>query len=380
MKRICILGSTGSIGQQTLEIIAAFPEHFSVDSLSANSQVELLAEQARRFNARVAIITQPELLPALRAALTGCDTVAQTGMPALEEIAASPDNELVVTAIVGSVGLLPLLAAIQAGKCIALANKEPLVAAGKLVMDEVARCHATILPVDSEPSAIFQCLQGQDRGGLSRILLTASGGALQHMSQAELAQVTPEIALNHPTWQMGTKITIDSATLMNKGLEVIEASWLFQIPLADIDIVIHPQSIIHSLVQFHDGTLLAQMGMPTMRTPIQYALGYPKRLPHDWAPFDLATQGCLSFSRPDFSRFPAPALARQAAECGGSMPTCLNAANEVAVMAFLAGRISFCEIMSLVERALTAHQQIPDPDLATILAVDQSIRDEMACW
>lgn len=380
MKRICILGSTGSIGQQTLEIIAAFPEQFAVDSLSAHSQVDLLAAQARRFHARVAVIMQEELLPALRTALAGCNTVAQAGMPALEEIAATHENDLVVTAMVGSVGLLPLLAAIRAGKSIALANKEPLVAAGKLVMDEVTRYNAKILPVDSEPSAIFQCLQGQDRGGLARILLTASGGALQHMSQAELAQVTPEIALNHPTWRMGPKITIDSATLMNKGLEVIEAHWLFQMPLKNIDIVIHPQSIIHSLVQFHDGSLLAQMGQPTMRTPIQYALGYPKRLPHNWAPFDLAAQACLSFSRPDFSRFPAPKLARQAAECGGSMTTCLNAANEVAVGEFLAGQIGFCEIIQLVERALAAHNLIPEPDLASILAVDQQVREEVAGW
>ena len=380
MKRVCLLGSTGSIGRQALDIIAAFPDRFLVDALSAHSQVELLAQQARRFDARVAIIMREELLPALRAALAGSRTRAEAGMSGLEEAAASSDNEVVLTAMVGAVGLLPLLAAVRAGKCIALANKEPLVAAGHLVMASATRYGATLLPVDSEPSAIFQCLQGQHRGGLKRILLTASGGALQHMSSEELAQVTPQAALRHPTWSMGDKITIDSATLMNKGLEVIEAHWLFGVPLSAIDIIIHPQSIVHSLIEFHDGTLLAQLGSPSMRTPIQYALSYPERLAQNWAPLDLFTQGALSFAAPDFSRFPAPALARRAALAGGSMPTCLNAANEVAVNAFLQGHIRFTDIACLVERALEGHEAITKPDLTSVLAVDQEVRKEVARW
>jgi 1-deoxy-D-xylulose-5-phosphate reductoisomerase len=272
------------------------------------------------------------------------------------------------------------LAAIKRKKDIALANKEPLVAAGQLVMDAVMQGRATLLPVDSEPSAIFQCLQGQDRGGLARILLTASGGALKHLSQEELQRVTPDQALKHPTWQMGNKITVDSATLMNKGLEVIEAHWLFGVPLRQIDIIIHPQSIVHSLVEFRDGVLLAQLGIPTMRTPIQYALGYPERLPHNWAPLDLFRQGELTFRTPDFSRFPCPQLARQAALAGGTMPTCLNAANEVAVEAFLAHRIGFMDIPRVIERALAAHRPTAYPLLDVVLAVDEDVRQQVGHW
>ncbi|HEX2952100.1 MAG TPA: 1-deoxy-D-xylulose-5-phosphate reductoisomerase, partial [Armatimonadota bacterium] len=339
MKSICLLGSTGSIGRQTLDIVAAFPDRFTITALTAHSNVDLLIEQARQFHAPTVVIMREDLLPALREGLAGTDTRILVGMPGLLEVASAADCDLVVTAMVGSAGLLPLLAAAEAGKMIALANKEPLVAAGHLVMDAISGGAATLLPVDSEPSAIFQCLQGQDRGGLSKLLITASGGALKHLTSEELNNVTPEQALKHPTWQMGCKITVDSATLMNKGLEVIEAHWLFGVPLRNINIVIHPQSIVHSLIEFQDGSLLAQLGKPTMRTPIQYALGYPERLPHNWAPLDLMQLGTISFSAPDFSRFPAPMLARQAAIEGGTMPTCLNAANEIAVQAFLEKRI-----------------------------------------
>ncbi len=380
MKSVCVLGSTGSIGTQALDILAAFPDRFRVTALTAHRQVELLAEQARRVHAGAAVIMDEALLPALRAALAGTETRALAGMDGLLEVAAEPACEIVLAAMVGAAGLLPLLAAARAGKTIALANKEPIVAAGQLVMQAVAEHGATLIPVDSEPSAIFQCLQGQDRGGVAELLLTASGGPLKAMSAEELERVTPEMALRHPTWSMGAKVTVDSATLMNKGLEVIEAHWLFGVPLAQIGIVIHPQSIIHSLVAFRDGSLLAQLGSPSMRTPIQYALGYPERLPHNWAPLSLAEVGSLTFAAPDFSRFPCPELARQAAVTGGTQPACLNAANEVAVAAFLAHRLGFLEIPRLVERALTAHRSIANPDLATVLAVDRAVREDVAHW
>jgi 1-deoxy-D-xylulose-5-phosphate reductoisomerase len=298
----------------------------------------------------------------------------------LQAIAADAEADIVLAGMVGMAGLLPLLAAARAGKTIALANKEPIAAAGELVMREIAAGGATLIPVDSEPSAIFQCLQGQDRGGVIRLLLTASGGALRDRTPDQLERVTPDEALRHPTWVMGPKVTVDSATLMNKGLEVIEAHWLFDVPLERIDIVIHPQSIVHSLAEFRDGSLLAQLGAPSMRTPIQYALGYPERLPHNWAPLDLPRIGTLTFSAPDFSRFPCLALARRAAQAGGTAPTCLNAADEVAVAAFLEGRIGFMDIPRLIDRALAAHHPIPHPTLEEILTVDRVVRGEVAAW
>jgi 1-deoxy-D-xylulose-5-phosphate reductoisomerase len=379
MRALTILGSTGSIGRQTLDIVAAFPGRFRVRALAAGANVALLAQQARHFAAETAVIGRHELLPALRDALRGTPTRALAGMEGLLEIAAEP-CDLLVAAMVGAVGLRPLLAAVEAGRTVALANKEPLVAAGALVMTAAASRGATLLPVDSEPSAIFQCLQGQHREGLARLWLTASGGAFRDLSADALAHVTPAQALHHPTWEMGPKITVDSATLMNKGLEVIEAHWLFGMPLADIHIVIHPQSIVHSLVEFRDGSLLAQLGVPSMRTPIQYALGYPERLPHNWAPLNLLEAGTLTFAAPDFSRFPCPALAREAALAGGTAPACLNAANEVAVAAFLEGKIGFMDIPNLVERALTAHTAITEPTLEDILAVDAGIREEVGHW
>ncbi|MHB0937603.1 MAG: 1-deoxy-D-xylulose-5-phosphate reductoisomerase [Armatimonadota bacterium] len=380
MKSVCLLGSTGSIGRQALDIIAAFPERFRVSALSAGSQVELLAEQARRFNAPAAVIYREELAPALRDALAGTGTRVLAGMEGLLEVAADETADIVLGGMVGVVGLLPLLAAARAGKTIALANKEPIVAAGELLMREIAEHGATLIPVDSEPSAIFQCLQGQDRGGVNGVLLTASGGALRELTPEQLERVTPAEALRHPTWSMGPKITVDSATLMNKGLEVIEAHWLFGMPLERIGIVIHPQSIVHSLVAFRDGSLLAQLGVPSMRTPIQYALGYPERLPHNWAPLDLLQVGSLEFSAPDFARFPCLALARQAGEAGGTLPACLNAADEAAVAAFLAGRIGFMDIPRLVDRALTAHHPLPHPTLDDILDVDRAVLEEVAHW
>jgi 1-deoxy-D-xylulose-5-phosphate reductoisomerase len=380
MTTLALLGSTGSIGRQTLEIAARFPERFRVATLAANSQVDLLAAQARRFGAETVVLGDETRLPALRAALAGTSTRILAGMDGLIEAAADPAVDILVAAMVGAAGLRPLLAAVTAGKRIALANKEPLVAAGSLVMAAVAAHGATLLPVDSEPSAIFQCLQGQPRDAVAALWLTASGGAFRDLSPEELARVTPAQALRHPTWEMGPKITVDSATLMNKGLEVIEAHWLFGVPLPDIRIVMHPQSIVHSLVEFRDGSLLAQLGVPSMCTPIQYALGYPDRLPQSWAPLDLLALGQLTFAAPDFSRFPAPALAREAALAGGTLPAVLNAANEVAVAAFLEGRIGFLDIPRLVERALTAHAPIAHPSLDEILAVDEEVRDVVGHW
>ncbi len=374
------MGSTGSIGRQTLDIIDAFPGRFRVRALAAGSNVELLAAQARRYYAETAVIGDSALLPALRAALTGTDIDARAGLAGMLEIAADPACDLLMAAMVGAAGLRPLMAAVEAGKTVALANKEPLVAAGALIMAAAARHGATLLPVDSEPSAIFQCLQGQHRAGLARLWLTASGGPFRHLVIDDLAGVTPAQALDHPTWRMGPKITVDSATLMNKGLEVIEAHWLFGVPLAEIHIVIHPQSIVHSLAEFRDGSLLAQLGVPSMRTPIQYALGYPERLPHNWAPLNLMEAGTLTFTEPDFSRFPCPALARQAALAGGAAPACLNAANEVAVAAFLDGKIGFLDIPRLVERALVAHTPVATPTLDDILAVDAAVREQVGHW
>lgn len=380
MKSICILGSTGSIGRQALEIVAAFPDRFRVTAVAADRQVDLLAAQARRFGAARAVIMREALLPALRDALAGTDTEALCGMEALVDTAADPESDTVLAAMVGAAGLLPVMAAAAQGKRIALANKEPIVAAGPLMLDAVARGGAMLLPVDSEPSAIFQCLQGQDRGGLARLVLTASGGPFRGYTPEQLATVTPEQALDHPTWRMGQKITVDSATLMNKGLEVIEARWFFDLPLDHIDIVIHPQSIIHSLVEFQDGSLLAQLGMPSMCTPIQYALSYPERLPHNWAPLDLARIGTLQFQAPDFSRFPCLALARQAGNIGGTMPAVLNAANEVAVSAFLDHRIGFMEIPCVIERLMAKHTPMASPTLDDILAVDRETRELADAW
>jgi 1-deoxy-D-xylulose-5-phosphate reductoisomerase len=379
MRSICLLGATGSIGSQALDIIAAFPSRFRITALAAHSQVELLADEARRFKVQTAVIAREELLPELQHALAGSGIRALAGMDGLLEVAAG-NYDILLAAMVGAAGLLPLLKAAECGKTIALANKEPIVAAGGLVMQAVEDGGATLIPVDSEPSAIFQCLQGQDRPALAKILLTASGGPLKALTPEQLEKVTPEAALRHPTWSMGAKITVDSASLMNKGLEVIEAHWLFDMPLAQIGVVIHPQSIIHSLVEFHDGSLLAQLGIPTMRTPIQYALSYPERLPHNWAPLDLQQIGTLTFDAPDFSRFPCLALAREAALQSGTMPTCLNAADEAAVAAFLAGQIGFMDIPRLVERALEAHHRIAEPTLDDVLAVDQSVREQVADW
>ncbi len=371
MKRIAILGSTGSIGTQTLEIVDRFPDRLEVAALAAGRNVELLIQQAKQFRPERVSVQREENLARVRDALSGTDV--QIGTDACE--VARADADLVVGAFVGSAGLRPVLEALRHGTDVALANKEVLVMAGELVLAE-ARLHgARIRPLDSEHVAIHQCLAGQSQRAVKRVCLTASGGPFRQASPDELAAATPDDALAHPNWDMGSKITIDSATLMNKGFEVIEARWLFDLEPDRIDVVIHPESIVHSMVEFVDGTWLAQLGVPDMRGPIAYALAMPERLPlPDLAPLDLAALGALHFEAPDHARFPALGLARDALAAGGAAPAVLNAANEIAVEAFLTRRIRFTAIAKLAEKVLRKQGGRPAPDLEAILEADRRAR------
>ena len=377
-KRIAILGSTGSIGRQTLEVCAAHPERLRVVALAAGTNAALLAEQALAFSAKVAVIAETDHEPALRRALSASGIEAQSGCAALDGIGARDDVDIVVAGLAGMAGLAPVLAAVRAGKRVAIANKEPLVAAGELITREAVRSGAQLVPVDSEHSALFQVLEGRDRATVKRLLLTASGGPFRDLTDEELWQVTAEQALAHPTWVMGRKITVDSATLMNKGLEVIEARWLFGLPVSQIEVVIHPQSIVHSAVEFVDGSMLAQMGRPDMRLPIQYALSYPDRWEADWGRLDLTAVGRLDFRPLDRERFPCVRLAYEAAAIGGTMPAVLNAADEVAVARFLSGGIKLPEIARLVEQAMSRHSPIAHPDLDDIERVDAGTRRQLS--
>ncbi len=374
MKRIVILGATGSIGRQTLDIVRAHADRLQVVGLAAGGNAELLAQQVAEFRPAVAALaetragrTAPADWPAHTRLLLGPEAV--TGLAAL------PDADLVVAAITGVIGLQPLLAALAAGKDVALANKEPLVAAGRLVTQAAARAQAQLIPVDSELSAIFQALKGEDPRTVKRILLTASGGPFRDRSAGELAEVTPEEALSHPTWRMGRKVTIDSATLANKGFEVFETKWLFGVRFDQIEVVVHHQSIVHSLVEFQDGSVMAQLGLPDMRAPIQQALFYPKRVPSDLPRLDLAQVGTLTFAEPDPARFPCLRLAYQAAEAGGTAPAALNAADEAAVERFLAGQVRFTDIPAIIEETLSAHEPLPDDSLEDILSADARARE-----
>ncbi|MDI6870386.1 MAG: 1-deoxy-D-xylulose-5-phosphate reductoisomerase [Bacillota bacterium] len=352
MRRVTILGSTGSIGTQALEVIAAYPEEFAVVGLAAGRRVELLAEQVRRYRPERVVVAGPEEAAALQA-LLGPETPTDTawGEEALSAAAAAP-AEVVLVAVVGARGLVPTLAALEAGRTVALANKESLVCGGELVHAALARGGGRLVPVDSEHSAIFQCLQGAAPGEVRRIILTASGGPFRGRRPDELREVTPEAALAHPTWRMGRRVTVDSATLMNKGLEVIEAHWLFGLAFDRIQVVIHPESIVHSLLELVDGSVLAQLGWPDMRLPIQYALLYPQRRPGERRPLNLAAVGQLTFAPVEWAAYPCLRLAVQAGAAGGSWPAVLNAADEVAVEAFLEGRLPFPEIASVVEAVL----------------------------
>jgi 1-deoxy-D-xylulose-5-phosphate reductoisomerase len=350
-RRVTILGSTGSVGQNTVDLLSRNPQAFEVEALTANRNPDRLAEQARALRARFAAIADPAHYPALKEALAGSGIETACGAQAIVEAASRP-ADWVMAAIVGAAGLSPTLAAIQRGAIVALANKEALVCAGALVMQEVTRCHATLLPVDSEHNAIWQCFDLTRADTIERIILTASGGPFRERRLEDMRDVTPQQAVAHPNWSMGAKISVDSATMMNKGLELIEAHHLFQLPLDRVDVVVHPQSIVHGAVVYRDGSVLAQLGSPDMRTPIAYALAWPGRIETPTKRLDLAAVGRLTFEAPDERRFPALRVAREALIRGGGCPTVLNAANETAVNAFLEGRIGFLQIVETVEGTL----------------------------
>ncbi len=377
MKRISLLGSTGSIGVSTLDVIASHPDEFTVIALAAGRNIALLLTQIKRFRPSVAAVMDEEDASNLRRLLGPNTTPAVfSGPEGYREAAAAANADMVVSAMVGAAGLLPTLDAIEAGKAIALANKETLVMAGGIVCRKAAEKGVNIIPIDSEHSAIFQCLQGHRRQDLRRIILTASGGPFLNASPEELMTVTPAQALRHPNWTMGRKITIDSATMMNKGLEVIEAGWLFSLPVTAIDVLIHPQSIVHSLVEYRDGSMIAQLGVPDMRGPIAYALSFPQRLLRNETPLDLSEVGNLTFSKPDLQRFPALKLAYAAAQKGGTMPAVMNGANEVAVAAFIDRKIDFINISRVVEKVLTRHSVQEEPEIDDILDADRWARKE----
>lgn len=356
MKKLTILGSTGSIGVSTLEIVAAHPDRFQVVALTGGNNLELLKSQIEAFSPKIAAVISEESARKLRKSLKGVKTEILHGVPGMIAAATAEETTMVVAAIVGAAGLVPTVAAIKAGKDVALANKETLVTAGRLIMDMVRDRGVKLYPVDSEHSAVFQSLEGHRKEDLKRIILTASGGPFYRYPVTRLAEVSIDDALNHPNWSMGKKITIDSATMMNKGLEVIEARWLFDVPVEQISVVIHPQSIIHSMVEYRDGCVMAQMGVPDMKAPIAYALTYPERVPAGVRGLNLTDVGSLTFFEPDNQRFPALALAYRAVNDGESMPAVMNAANEVAVEAFLTGRIRFTEIAAVIEKTMDAHQ------------------------
>ncbi len=376
MKRISILGSTGSIGRNALSVVAAHPDRLEIVGLAAGRNVGRFIEQARRFQPRLVAMASTTAIDEVRHALSDGTAdppaCAPAGADGLEEVATHPDADVIVCATSGTAALQAVLAAIVAGKTIALANKEVLVMAGALMM-EAARTHgATILPVDSEHNAIHQCLQGRVSTEVTRLLLTASGGPFRRWPADKLPGVTPREALDHPTWDMGPKITVDSSTLMNKGLEVIEARWLFDVGPDRIDVVVHPQSVVHSLVELRDGSVIAQLGVTDMRLPIQYALSYPERWQTELPPLDLAACGRLDFAQPDTGRFPCLGLAYRALEGGSALPVILNAANEVAVEAFLAGRLSFPGIATLIERSLDAGEHQGWSQVESLAAVREA--------
>ena len=372
-RRVTILGSTGSVGCNTLDLIERQPEAFAVEALTANDSVGRLAEQARRVGAKLAVVADSSRYQDLKEALAGSGVEVAAGARAVAEAADRP-AEWVMAAIVGAAGLAPTLAAVRRGAIIALANKETLVCAGSLMTTEVVRHGATLLPVDSEHNAIFQVLDFERLDAVDRITLTASGGPFRTLSRAAMAEVTPEQAVAHPNWDMGAKISVDSATMMNKGLELIEAHHLFGLDEARIDILVHPQSVVHSMVAYSDGSVLAQMGQPDMRTPIAYTLAWPERMAAPVARLDLAKIGQLTFEAPDSVRFPALRLARQALRAGGSAPTILNAANEVAVKGFLDGRLGFLGIADVVERTLETIAAVSLGGLDDVWQIDREAR------
>lgn len=381
-QKLVVLGATGSIGVNTLDVVSRHPGRYEVLALSAHSKIDLLAEQCARFSPRFAVVGSNEAAAKLEGLLrqSGTGTTVLAGVESLETIASLPEADTVMAAIVGAAGLRPTLAAAKAGKKILLANKEALVMAGPVFMKEVERNNAILLPIDSEHNAIYQALprdysSNLEVSGVRRLLLTASGGPFRQMSQESLDQVTPDQACAHPNWVMGRKISVDSATMMNKGLEVIEAHWLFNAPPDRIEVVIHPQSVIHSMVEYADGSVIAQLGNPDMRTPIAYALAFPERIEAGVAPLDLCQIGTLNFERPDLKRFPCLGLAYEALAKGGNAPAVLNAANEVAVEAFLEGKLAFTRIPAVIERVLADISWAEVARLEDVLVADAGARE-----
>lgn len=373
-KRLAILGSTGSIGTQTLDVVRANPDRFEVYALTANRNIDMLVAQAQEFHPEVVCIADESLLDTLRARLSNCDCKVWGGADAIAETVTFPSIDVVVAAMVGYAGLRPTMEAIKAGKTIALANKETLVVAGELICDWSKRYHAPILPVDSEHSAIFQSIVGEQQNEIEKILLTASGGPFRRHTLDQLRHVTADEALKHPNWEMGAKITIDSASMMNKGFEVIEAKWLFGVPYDRIQVLVHPQSIVHSAVQFRDGAVKAQLGTPDMHLPIQYALTFPERLPSEQPRLNLFAIGNLTFEQPDLERFRNLQLAYDAIERGGNMPCVLNAANEVANLAFRQGKCSFLAMSDIIEQTMAQTAYIKTPTYEDYVATDKEAR------
>jgi 1-deoxy-D-xylulose-5-phosphate reductoisomerase len=375
MKKIGILGSTGSIGTQTLDIVKAFPEELKVVALSAGTNVELMEKQIRQFKPELAVMGSLEAARDLRGRVADLDVRVLGGMEGMLEMAVLPSMDIFVTAIVGMIGIRPTIAAIKAGKTIALANKETLVCAGHIIMPLAKEMGVSILPVDSEHSAIFQSLKNEPKDKIDKILLTASGGPFRGMTTDQLRDKTVEDALKHPNWSMGQKITVDSASLVNKALEVMEARWLFDVSLDQIQVIIHPQSIIHSAVQFIDGGIIAQMGVPDMKLPIQYALFYPDRMPMEGNRVDFFKLASITFEKPDPDTFKGLALGLKAARIGGSMPTVFNAANERANAMFIRKEIKFLQIGEIIEKCMDRHKVIANPTVEQILEVEKDIYD-----
>src|SRR3989338_2028235 len=373
MKHLSILGSTGSIGTQTLDIVRKFPNEFKIVGLTANKNSDLLLKQIKELKPKAVAIMDSSKKDDL---LNFSSCQVYSGIEGLNKIASLAECDTVVNALVGSIGIEPTYHAARSRKNIALANKETLVAAGSIIMDEVRKNNVNLMPIDSEHSAIFQCLNGENINEVEQITLTCSGGPFRNYSKEQLKNVTKEDALKHPTWSMGNKITIDSATLMNKGFEVIEAHWLYNIPYEKIKVVIHPQSIVHSLVEFHDKSVIAQLGLPDMKTPIQYALSYPKRSPSNSKSLDLAEIKNLEFKEPDFEMFPCLKYAYEAGRTGGPLPAAMNAANEIAVWAFLGDKIRFPDISNLIMRMMGSHKPITQPNLHEILKADSRTKEE----
>lgn len=378
MKNIVVLGSTGSIGTQTLEIIDAYPDKLQVVAFAAGSNVEKIEPQIRKYHPKKVVMFDEAAAKALKTKVADLDVTVLAGMSGLIEICTMEEADVVLTAVVGMIGITPTIEAIKAGKDIALANKETLVTAGHIIMPLAKKMGVSILPVDSEHSAIFQSLNGEPKNRLKKILLTASGGPFRGMSKEQLADKTVKDALKHPNWSMGPKITIDSATMVNKGLEVMEAGWLFDVNYDQIQVVVHPQSIIHSMVEYVDGAVIAQLGLPDMKLPIQYALFYPDRLPMNTTGIDFFQLGQISFEKPDLETFQGLKLAYEAFEKGGSMPTVFNAANEKAVSLFLHEKIRFLDIADIIAETMSRHQVIAKPDVEQILMTEQWCYEQIA--